>query len=55
MFVKRRGSLFDVFTGKGWDSYSCFELRNGKLLLVSGASVSDHDYKKLLEEVRNVW
>lgn len=53
MYVKRRGVFVDVFTGYGWDNYSCFKIEKGKIVLVEGASVSDGDYKKLIQEVRN--
>lgn len=53
MYAKRRGNFVDVFTGSGWDNYSKFEIHKGKVILLDGVSISDADYKQLLEMVRN--
>lgn len=42
----------DVFTGKGWDNHSCFQIYKGHLKLVGGQPITDKEYSKLTEFVR---
>ena len=52
MLIKRRNSTqFDAFSGVGYN-HSLFEVKGGKLILVSGIGLSPEDYKTLLLEVR---
>jgi hypothetical protein len=43
--------LVDVFTGKGWNNWSRFELKDRKIVLVKGQPVSKEVYKQLWSEL----
>lgn len=48
-------TTIDVFTGKGWDNWTRFEVshKHGRLFLkmVKGTPMSKEDFKKLYEEL----
>lgn len=53
MAIPRGNNLVDVFTGIGWDNYSCFRIEeskfNGKptFILDQGKGVEDQEWKEL--------
>lgn len=47
MVLPRTKWIVDVFTGKGWDNYSCFRIYKGSLKLVGGMPITEEEYKIL--------
>jgi hypothetical protein len=41
----------DVFTGKGWENWSRFQLQGKQLKLIKGQPLSKEDYTKLRAEL----
>ena len=47
MVLPRTKWIVDVFTGNGWDNYSCFRIYKGTLKLIAGSPVTEAEYKFL--------
>jgi len=39
------GKTVDIFTGKGWDNHTVFEVSEGKIRFVKGKALSSDDFK----------
>ncbi len=46
-FKPRNKWIVDVFTGEGWENYSCFRIFRGEPKLISGTPVTDDEYKEI--------
>ena len=44
--------IIDVFTGDGWDNWSCFRIYKGSLKLIAGAPVTQAEYDQLQQMVK---
>lgn len=48
VFFKPRSKwIVDVFTGEGWENYSCFRIFRGEPKLIQGTPVTDEEYKEI--------
>jgi len=45
------GKTVDVFTGQGWDKHTVFEVNEGKVRLIRGASVTNEEFRKFKESL----
>lgn len=45
------GKTVDVFTGKGWDRHTVFEVFEGRIRLISGPSLTMEEFKAFKSRV----